>query len=609
MLKKIGQFLSVALLGVAVGACNQYVAPKQVRLFGSAQLELDSIKAEALIPQAALSDSSIASLRRVYASSVDDASNVRWLYSTFTFTNNTTTTFNNLTFYAYHRASTNFGGTAVSSMARSDLSSLSDPNVARSLRPTHAMYANGLSYEVNPALADFQAISQNQAQTLQNDAILGGVINSNDSVLSYGFVATNANTNLREIAPGAKGKVTVAVRYPVAANATLNPTRFNMTFVLADEGTRRVTRSIEESTTSFQNRLIATGASEAVEIGTTSVGNVLLADVSTSIEGITLLGAAKPFAGNTIIALRHGQDNSPFGSARGYFVDVLSGADGSLLKTIPVRVSKNGNQQPLTTSGLNGQEGLLNRSADGKCLMFSGHNEWQGTGVVVTSSAPRGVGVIYPDGAISTATRISDAFSGSPIGGVASDNCSRFWVAGIGGVRLVNLKSSGSSVPIVTGIEVFRQIRFVNFFAYVSMSNSTTHRLANLTGIPITGLDTPTAFPGIALENDFYDFALFDLDFATSGVDTMLVSNIGKGIQKYSLVGGQWILNGTTTNCKFASSLLDRGGGNSLLAVEGNTIWSLPSVGGYNTSWNPTCTTWRVSVAGIYSGVSLPPIF
>jgi hypothetical protein len=605
MRKKIGLMFTMLVLAVSCGQVQP--TPEKTKLLGAATLELDSIKGEALMTQAALPDSSITNLRRIFASSVDDANGVRWLFSTFSFTNNSGQTLNNLTFHAFHRASSNLGGTAISSMTRSDLSSITDTTIARSIKPTHGMFVDGLNNLVNANTADFQAFTEAEASSLQSEALTANIITSKDSILQYGFTARSTTTGGREIPSGGQGRVTIAVRFPINPNPFMNPTRFSFQALLSDSTVRRVTRSVEESSVEVENRKNTIGASQVVEIGTGSPNNTVLPDIITSIEGVTLLGAPKPFAGATFAALRHGTDSMPFGSARAYFVDIININTGAVLKTIPIRTVRNGNQQALTTSGLNPQEGLLTRSSDGKCLIFTGYNDTVGTGVVNGSNSPRGVAAVYPDGAVSTSTQISDAFQTRVVGGATSDNCSRFWVTGSGGIRLVNLKSSGSSVGIVSGLEVYRHIKFFDFFAYVTLNNSSTQRIASLTGIPTTGLDTPAGFPGISTSNTLTDFVLYDLDADVFGVDTMYVTNRGVGVQKYSLVGGSWTLNGTAP-CSFASSLMDKGGRN-FFVTEGNKIYTMSDPDGYNMPWSAPCTVFATAASGLYSGIAPSPMF
>jgi hypothetical protein len=611
-MRKPLQPLVLLTLTALMAACGQQIPTAVVNkpiLLGATELTLDTRISSELMPQAALPDNSISNMQRVFTSSVDDATGTRWIFSTFTFKNASASTFYNMTFYAYHKGSSGIGGTALNSLARSDLTSISDPNIARLIRPTHGMRVDGLTNTVNANTADFQAFRESEIAAFQSEALAAGVITSNDSVLQYGYTARDVVDNSRTILPGGTGRITIAVRYKTNPDPTINPTRFNMTFVLANESVRRVTRSIEETSAQVQSRKTSVGASEVVEIGTGAATSIVIPDVTTSIEGQTLRGIGTPFPTNSLVAARVGTDTNPNGQARAYFLDVLDGTSGLVLKTLAVRSTSNGSQAVLTGSGMNSHEGILTRSQNGKCLVLTGYNAPIDTFAVNNSSFTRGVAVVYGDGAISTATKISDGFQNGTVGGASSDNCTRFWVAGNGGIRLANLKSTGFSIPIVTGPEVYRSIRLQDFFAYVTVSNSTTQRVSSLTGIPTSGLDTPTPFPGITMNNNIYDLALFDLSGDVSGVDTMYVANASDGVQKFSLVAGTWILNGSSQGCGVVGSFLvkNSAGVRTIYVTKDNSIQKLTDSTDYNQSWTDTCSNFATSAGGIYTGISFAP--
>lgn len=190
----------------------------------------------------------------------------RFISSNFRVTNKTNAAFSNLTLYGVERTAS-IGNTALSGLAREDGSAV--PNVvdvSRTMKPNHGMRINtsSLSLEVDPDKADFQAISNTDASSIAtaNPAFLSSFNILN--VLSYGFSARNFNTsgNRRAIAAnGGQGQVTIALNYPLATNTFDNPSRWSWSFLVVDEPTTRVTRSLEEgiSTTPVANRALATG--------------------------------------------------------------------------------------------------------------------------------------------------------------------------------------------------------------------------------------------------------------------------------------------------------------------------------------------------------------
>jgi parallel beta-helix repeat protein len=205
----------------------------------------------------------------------------RFIFSNFRLTNNTGSAFQNLTFYGV-RLNANVGDTALFGLAREDGSAVPNiVNIARTMKPNHGMRINStsLSLEVDPDKADFQAISTADAGAITsatNTADPNFFTNAGiTDVLDYGFSARNFNTsgNRRVIpANGGQGQVTISLNYPLAPNTFDNPARWTWVFLVVDEPTTRVTRSLEEtSSTGVAERARDTGATnpEIVLMGRT----------------------------------------------------------------------------------------------------------------------------------------------------------------------------------------------------------------------------------------------------------------------------------------------------------------------------------------------------
>jgi hypothetical protein len=214
-----------------------------------------------------LPDNAITFKRKFSSSFEDESTKERYLSATFEVTNATETDFKNLTLYSYAQAVNSLGGTAIKTMVNFGGSLITDNDVARNIKPTHGMKHSGVNVIINPEEADFQAFKDTEAESLQTTALQNGTVQAEDRVLEYGFVA-RSQLGGRAIAAKGKGLVTIAVKLPKPATKDIEPYKFVMTFVLADDSITRVTRSAEESTQETETRAYYDAqATEAVLIG------------------------------------------------------------------------------------------------------------------------------------------------------------------------------------------------------------------------------------------------------------------------------------------------------------------------------------------------------
>lgn len=241
-----------------------------------------TVRAAGLRPQDLRLDGDVTFERPAAFTDYDDTTGFRYMNATFTVRNVSAQALENLTLYAYTRASTNVGGTALKNITNAAGQSLADASVARSVLPMHGTAFDALSgtSAVVPTQADFQVFTAAEASALETAARSANVIAAEDQVLQYGYSARNLNTsgNRRRLeaagcgAPGCDtGRVTIAVRVP-NTNVASNPYRFTMTFVLADEAVTRVSQGVQEQgdDSLVRARAADVGASEVRVLGDSS---------------------------------------------------------------------------------------------------------------------------------------------------------------------------------------------------------------------------------------------------------------------------------------------------------------------------------------------------
>jgi hypothetical protein len=608
-------------------ACNT-AAPQPVqetRILGTATLTVDgSSQPRQLGSRAVLGNNQI-SLQATYSGYTDTPSptNQRLIFTTYTFQNLSATNFTNLTFYG-RTMPNSLAGTAILSMTSNFNSGDRNLefNLARSIKPVHGFTSDGISVAVNPNTADVQAISPSERQALDTAAKTALIMNATDSLLEYGFVARNALNGTRIIGPGQTGRVTVALKIPINGSVPKPyiPTNVNLAFVVVDEAITRVTRTVEESPASVVARANAIGATSIAEIGICCSSPNLFLNPQTSIEGVQMLDSVA-FGTNTIIASR--VFFQPNGQAIPMALDAIDPITNANIWSKEVRSSAIGPHVGLTVSALNPEEGLLSRSADGKCVVFTGYNAPTGQGGVNFSSASlvrRVVGVLYPDGAMNTRTTTQNGYDKAVIGGAASDNCFQFWTAGSAGTGTQSLRYStlniDQSIPIAGNSERTRAVKILNSQIYTTMTNSATYRLGKILGASPTFLPTSGILPieNIPVGGVFLvDFEFSDLSPTVPGIDTFYATDQGSAIYKYSLINGVWVSNGSQNGCGVVKALTifsQQATPNpavGLAIASGNTLYKLIDTSGYNVPINGTCTVIRTLTQGTYLGVAAAP--
>ncbi|UVO55786.1 Calx-beta domain-containing protein [Sphingomonas sp. SUN039] len=324
------------------------------------------------------------------------------------------------------------------------------------------------------------------------------------------------------------------------------------------------------------------------------------------------------FTPGNIVIYRVGNGSAALSSAAtAVFLDEYTPA-GVLVQSIALPTADSGPNQTLTAAGSSTSEGMLTRSVDGRYLVLSGYDAAPGTATVsgtTGSAVNRVIGRVAADGAIDTTTALADFSSGNSPRGVVSVDGSSFWVdAAVGGVRYATFGATTSTLVSST-IANLRTIEIFDSQLYVSTGSGTTVRIGAVgTGLPTTGGQTITTLPGLPVSTGSpYQFYLADLTAAVAGVDTLYIADdgAGVGIQKYSLVAGSWVSNGTATTASTVRGLTGSTSGTSvsLFATSAAALFSLTDTAGYNATISIGAATQIATAATntAFRGVAFAP--
>jgi hypothetical protein len=179
--------------------------------------------------------------------------NSRYIQAGFEITNNSPTTYYNMTMVASSLAAattssgvvTTVGGSAFSDFLNGLGIPITDVNIARSGTPIHGFTPTS-TYIANAALADLHYLTPAEAASVkvqgQNSGQIPAVNVNKVLPLEYGFVARNAAGTGRIIGASTcaavncnKGRVTFAYRFPLNTDLAKRPYAYKMWFVVANE--------------------------------------------------------------------------------------------------------------------------------------------------------------------------------------------------------------------------------------------------------------------------------------------------------------------------------------------------------------------------------------
>ncbi|MFD2717168.1 IPT/TIG domain-containing protein [Hymenobacter monticola] len=345
-----------------------------------------------------------------------------------------------------------------------------------------------------------------------------------------------------------------------------------------------------------------------------------------------LVGSAAPFTPGNIVVLRVGDGSGSLSTAAtpAYLQEYTPA--GVLVQTIPLPTAVAGNNRILTVSGSSSTDGGMTRSANGAYLVVTGYDVAVGTtGVAATASATnnRIVGRIAADGTVDTSTRIDDAYSGNNLRSATTVDGTAFYTAGSGGgVRYVPFANPGGTSGTTVSISTTpSNLRYVNTFGgnlYISSGSSPYIGLSQVgTGLPTTAGQTATLLPGfpgttsstVGVSPLAFYFA--DLSTTVPGVDVVYVADdgattAGGGIQKWSLVGGTWTLNGVITGTVIRGLDGQTNGTTVTLVGAGNGGFTLlTDNAGYNAAPSTTTVPAFIATAGsstAFRGAAFAPV-
>jgi len=344
------------------------------------------------------------------------------------------------------------------------------------------------------------------------------------------------------------------------------------------------------------------------------------------------IGGRAQFTPGNIVVYRIGDGTTTgvslgTGDAYSVFLDEYT-PTGTLVRSVTIPTADIGTNKALTASSIDavGASGMLNLSADGQYLVFTGYNATIGTtGLSSTKSAvnARVVGLVKYDGTINTSTALTDFCSrNAPISAVSTNGVD-IWCAGLGradGTSAFRYTTVGSttSTQIITSPITAKYTTIAGGQLYMSPG-------ANIytigTGVPSTSGQVATTLSGSTLNGSILQFAFIDLSATIPGVDVLYLSDDANGLQKYSLVGGVWVLNGTIgtglddyrglavsvsgTNVNIFAT---RKGGNSA-SVGGGELVSLTDASGYNgiLAGTPVVIASNITDKASFRGIALSP--
>ena len=338
---------------------------------------------------------------------------------------------------------------------------------------------------------------------------------------------------------------------------------------------------------------------------------------------------ANPFTPGNIVIARVGDGMASIANpaATAVFLDEYTAA-GVLVQSVALPTSVSSTGRSLTAAGNAATELGLARTGNGRNLVLAGYGAVPGTAAVATSLATdvaRVVGVVSPSGNIDTSTGLGSAFDGANVRAVASPDGVSFYVVGSdSGVQYTTL-GAFSPTRLDAGPDNLRGVRIAGGNLYVSANTSPNFGLSKVgTGLPTTAGQAVTVLPGFpaatagSSPNGFF-FA--DLSPAVPGLDVVYVADgrtgTGNGIQKWSLVAGSWVLNGTIAGSSTTGlSGIDgnpnaAGTGVSLIATSPSSLYILADNTGYNVA--PTQTALptaaaRAATNTAFRGIAFAPV-
>jgi hypothetical protein len=326
----------------------------------------------------------------------------------------------------------------------------------------------------------------------------------------------------------------------------------------------------------------------------------------------------RPFTAGNIVVYRVGDGSTTLsGMVTGVYLDEYT-PSGTLVQSIPMPVTG----KKLTMLGRN-EGGYLTLSNNGKYLVIPGWDLEVGTTPTSVVGINRSFALVDFNGMIKDVTVVTNNPGNTQPFSVVTDDASGFWISG--GNRLDYVPAGSSTATSIATLTVSYALAISAGQLYVTTNNITQPVLKVGNGLPTSVGQTVTPLPGIPDRTSPRQFAFADLDPAVPGMDVLyLASQSGTtgGIQKYSLVNGNWFFNGVVgtpddfyggLTIKIAANVVTifaTRKGNNTTAIKAGELISLTDNNGYNGSLSGTPTV-LAAAAGIdkvaFRGVALVP--
>jgi len=306
-------------------------------------------------------------------------------------------------------------------------------------------------------------------------------------------------------------------------------------------------------------------------------------------------------------------------SSQKVFLDEYT-TSGTLVQSKEIPSSTLGSR--LTLGGTSSSEGFLSRSINGQFLTLAGYDINPGTASPSSSTFNKAIAVVNNAGVIDLTTNfVYNTTSTAALRTAVSTNGTDIWYAGGTLGQFYITKGSTSGTLVSNTVTNSRVLNITNGQLYLSNASGTNPRIGTVgTGLPTASGSTLTGLPGFPTSGGSpYQFFFADLDAGVAGVDVLYVADdgAGQGIQKYSLVGGNWTLNGLITGTSIRAVTGTVSGSVVTLYASGasattgpGSIYSVIDNAGYNVA--PSTTALPAAIATsptntVFRGIALAP--
>src|ERR1043166_498651 len=346
--------------------------------------------------------------------------------------------------------------------------------------------------------------------------------------------------------------------------------------------------------------------------------------------------AASFTAGNLVIYREGTVSGSLTNVGSVVFLDEYT-TNGTLVQSVMMPTNYFGAYSSLLANGTAFGNGLITRSVDGRFILVGGYGARLGQfssslGTKFATDAPRVVALVDGSANVDTTTCLTNsAADGQELRSPASTDGTNLWVGGgtSGGFIAYTVRGSNDAT-VLSGLNT-RQLEIYNNQLYLTAGNlggiGQTGQVAILTNAFGTTLPTATNGAGTlaflpASTNVFSGeaFAAFKLKAGGADpIDTFYIldgGSLSAGAAKFSLVGGNWVFNGTvgfpqslvglaanviTSGSTTNVNIYVTGGGSTLTG--GDSVYKATDATGYNGT--PTNSSFSPFIGPTPNGRSL----